>query len=630
MASSTESWEGWQPSWAVDLEGPGAWGESGPDVEHDPDSLDTAAAAAELYESIVDLKLSGKVSATAACIIAYWAGRAGAAGPVKELGLKPGLQSGKYSLHFDQVTQMGVDSVGSYELPVVRKLKSDLGRRCDPLPMIPVHEALLGELAEDNTASAKFEKARSAGDLPYAYDSHPAVVESLATGRAPPLPYCLYLDGVSFARRDSVLGIWCHWLHSRKRHLLFVLRKSESCDCGCRSWCSLFPIWAALKWSMSALLTGKHPAARHDNSVWLASDVCRAAFSDKPMLRSGICIFLKGDWAEIVHTWGFPSWQANVAPCIYCHTARSAMFSIRGFSAVGMPSPKKSLAEYLASCEAVEHRRYLTADQIRLVRSHLGYTERKGYCLNVDLPALHLLKWDRFEPTLEFPNIASLDPAEGPRTAIFWRQSEAYITKRRNPLLSPEAGLSLDSFAIDWLHCVSLGVIPHACGHYLQELIGGNVFSLLGQVVLDQSCHHIRHYLDQWYKADGQAGRHHSKLAPLNKGMLERKGQPFLCAFGAECNGFLKFTHDVLLARWGPKLGARHADWKIMIETLLIVLDVCRMRKGKLQPNHIQRYCDAAALHMQAMARLQIPLRPKHHEMLELGCRLLYQHFRFN
>ena len=192
--------------------------------------------------------------------------------------------------------------------------------------MIPVHEALLGELAEGNDTSAKFEKAHSEGDLPYVYESHPAVVDALAAGRALPLPYCLYFDGVSFARRDSVLGSLCHWLYSRKKHLLFVLRKSESCDCGCRSWCSLFPVWTALNWPMSALLTGKHHAARHDNSDWLVSDVCRAAFSGQPMLRSGICIFLKGDWAEIVHTWGFPSWRTNVAPCIYCHTPRSDMF----------------------------------------------------------------------------------------------------------------------------------------------------------------------------------------------------------------------------------------------------------------------------------------------------------------
>jgi hypothetical protein len=46
---------------------------------------------------------AGQLAAKHACIIAYWAHRAGASGPIKDLARKPGLQSGKYSQHFDKV-----------------------------------------------------------------------------------------------------------------------------------------------------------------------------------------------------------------------------------------------------------------------------------------------------------------------------------------------------------------------------------------------------------------------------------------------------------------------------------------------------------------------------------------------
>ena len=40
-------------------------------------------------------------------------------------------------------------------------------------------------------------------------------------------------------------------------------------------------------------------------------------------------------------------------------------------------------------------------------------------------------------------------------------------------------------------------------------------------------------------------GRPHTKVQSLTKGMLKQSGQPFLCLFGAECNGFLR------CASWG-------------------------------------------------------------------------------
>ena len=70
------------------------------------------------------------------------------------------------------------------------------------------------------------------------------------------------------------------------------------CHCGCRGWCTLYPVFAALAWSFAALLEGRHPLKRHDGSEWQASDVGRASCAGEKCRRA-VCLFIKGDWAEL-------------------------------------------------------------------------------------------------------------------------------------------------------------------------------------------------------------------------------------------------------------------------------------------------------------------------------------------
>ena len=194
-------------------------------------------------------------------------------GSCSQLGHKPDQSTGKYSMHFDKFTDFGIRSMDFYQLPVARRLKMDLGRRWDPLPFIPPHEALLDELLLDDTAEQRFQEELESENIPLVWAEREAVVEARRSGHRLPRPFALYLDGVAFNRRDSVLGVWVHWLYSDRTHLLFALRKHDACDCGCGGWCSLYPLWAALKWSFEALLRGVYPSQRHDGTDWLDTDV---------------------------------------------------------------------------------------------------------------------------------------------------------------------------------------------------------------------------------------------------------------------------------------------------------------------------------------------------------------------
>ena len=64
------------------------------------------------------------------------------------------------------------------------------------------------------------------------YLRHPVVVAESPSERVWPLALCL--DGVSFLKRDGLLGLTMYNLCSGERHLLLIVRRSDLCRCGCQ------------------------------------------------------------------------------------------------------------------------------------------------------------------------------------------------------------------------------------------------------------------------------------------------------------------------------------------------------------------------------------------------------------
>ena len=67
-------------------------GEAGPEDKQD--------AGATLGEILLEMKVSGKLTATDVRLIAYWAAKAGACG-IEDMGMAPGARTGNYSRHLD-------------------------------------------------------------------------------------------------------------------------------------------------------------------------------------------------------------------------------------------------------------------------------------------------------------------------------------------------------------------------------------------------------------------------------------------------------------------------------------------------------------------------------------------------
>ena len=75
-------------------------------------------------------------------------------------------------------------------------------------------------------------------------------------------PLGLYLDKVQYKKRDNTLGIWAINSFTHRRHLMACIPTSQTCQCGCNGWCSLFPVLAFVEWSFAAAADGQYPFAK--------------------------------------------------------------------------------------------------------------------------------------------------------------------------------------------------------------------------------------------------------------------------------------------------------------------------------------------------------------------------------
>ena len=414
MASSrpshmSRSWGNWE------AEPPLSWGNPDDEASFDYDNVPAEVAGEELMSLLASLKLGGILSAKQVCIIAFWASRAGATGNVHKLGLRPDAQSGKCPQRFDKVFGAPPHNEGMYQLPLARRLRHDATRVWDDIPVVPPLEALLMELEGDSEPIAELNRALEADEMPPIYTQHPAV-----RGAPPGVvvhPISIYLDGVGFSRLDSCLGLWAYFTLTKKRHLLVVLRKSEVCSCGCRGWCSLFPMWQMVAWSLEHLLEGVHPSVRHDGTPFGPHDGQRADRAGSDLGFRAVCILLKCDLAEFSHSLGLPSCQDGISPCPFCFASPDDLLRLAGLSPLSVPCPPKTLGQYLQACAACETRARVATRHAQLdMRAALDCDKRKkdgshGRAVLLDFPTIGVDKQDRLEPSLTLMNVADFDEA---------------------------------------------------------------------------------------------------------------------------------------------------------------------------------------------------------------------------
>eukprot|EP00969_Alexandrium_andersonii_P202905 8966208-Alexandrium_andersonii.AAC.1 len=70
-------------------------------------------------------------------------------------------------------------------------------------------------------------------------------------------------------------------------------------------------------------------------------------------LRAAV-VHVKGDWSEFSHSLGFPTWQSNDYPCIWCDADRDSWFDLSGFSREFFGFRETTCADYEAACRRCE------------------------------------------------------------------------------------------------------------------------------------------------------------------------------------------------------------------------------------------------------------------------------------
>jgi hypothetical protein len=398
------------------------------------------------------------------------------------------------------------------------------------------------------------------------YWSHPIVKES---GGVPVIPLAIYMDGVPFLKKESVLAMWVVNLLTGVRHLVLLLKKKMMCRCGCRGWCSLDAAFNFLSWSLSGAAHGAYPDRRHDGSEFPDDDPRKLTRGMKLCCPMAV-VEIKGDWAEYAHSLGFPTWSHTLNPCCFCDAEKSNLYDFRDVGMHSLPWADLSHADYIRACELCERRVTISAADHRAIKAALFADKRKkgsrGRSLRTGIPHLHLEAGDRLEPGGQVVDVYAFDDAsqfQFPLEVVFWRCRMQTITYHRNPLFSIP-GVSLESLLVDSLHAVHLGIANVFCMHVLWELLAANLFAVEGpeEVRLSIAMSRLKGELFDYYASlpphvrkattevsDFQIGMLGTRLSQtLNTKGMETKGLvPWCCRLLVRYGHHIPETKDLLL-----------------------------------------------------------------------------------
>ena len=524
-------------------------------------------AGKHLVNLVLDLVYVGKLSAKDACLLCYWAHRAGATERVGRIGFHPGAQSGQYQRHLDTVLETKMRAEwNTVAVPVHHK--HDASRQVRQVPVLLPYDEILTEIEASPTFAANLRDAVDDNELPDAYLTHPGR-QGHKDGKLD-VPIGLFVDAVPTINRDSTIGFFAYNIITKRRFLCAVLRKRNLCHCGCRGWCSYWAIWNFLTWAFTAFGRGVFPERKHDGSAWphgLHSD--RAG---QPMPCRGLLVQIKADWAEWASTLGLTGHKTLLYPCVCCFATQSDWFDVDDLEFGQLPWAETSATDYSEACDLCEIPVTLANRQAHArVRGRLAFDRRKdglrGRGMVDNLPEYGLLRGDRLEPTETCPDIGAhfdeLASGPFPVTVVFWRRTQETMARHRCPLMSVP-GVTVSTLMIDTLHCLFLGVVQRFLETSMWLCITCNVWqtSSAHAATRDELCvQRCRADLFQWYKTFRRAHPNVqvTELQDLTPGMLGTRLNPNFTPKGMEARWMVPFVNE-LLVRYKEKLPSQQAD----------------------------------------------------------------------
>eukprot|EP00959_Pyramimonas_sp_CCMP1952_P039717 830779-Pyramimonas_sp.AAC.1 len=105
---------------------------------------------------------------------------------------------------------------------------------------------------------------------PVVYQRHAIVRDAAGKGEGPVLPLAYFSDGVRYTSAISgqprtISGVWLVNLQTQKRYWIGGMPSQDTCRCGCRGWCSVFPSMNCVSWMLGQLARGMRSPTQRDN-----------------------------------------------------------------------------------------------------------------------------------------------------------------------------------------------------------------------------------------------------------------------------------------------------------------------------------------------------------------------------
>jgi len=472
------------------------------------------------------------------------------------------------------------------------------------------------------TYAHKLREAINEGLLPPNYDAHPIVQRHSGSLVA---PIAVYMDALPYSLVDSVLGVWLINLVTGARHVLLVLRKKMVCSCGCRGWCTYYPILLWLRWCLECLAEGRWPSHRHDGSAFGSQDELRTTMAGVAMEYAAAVLKAKGDWSEFCERFGFPNWNSGMRPCFCCNGFGPELYSAVGVNRFDLPWRLNQDSDYEQACNSCEI--WITVDSSeshKRLCAALHWDMRsdgaRGRSLKHDLEIFGLSKNDRLEPHADLVDVAQFDHiSEFPCRVLFWRRSRETLCTHRCPLFSSALGLTPASIAIDALHTLLLGPFLSWGKLAIWKLLSCGVWGALednNESRLKVAIMVLRTALHAWYKAEQSAGRLHSRIDAITAKMIGTASNQTLKLKAMEAYGFVQFLLHSLVRFQVPDSASLVAAGRPLVQ----LVEVMKAAPARLSSETIDEMLHLWKRHM-SILHGSGAFAPKHHLMFHMVLR---------
>jgi hypothetical protein len=130
-----------------------------------------------------------------------------------------------------------------------------------------------------------------------------------------------------------------------------------------------------------------------------------------------------------------------------------------------------------------------------------------GWCNSTqdDLLSVGLCKYDRLLPSKSLPDVSDFENTDVPMIVTFWRMTKQDRLRHDSPMLELVDGITVESFAVDLLHCWALGPLSVLIAFCFHFYIQTGLFSPLSAYLGAEECErlallHLKALLMKSYK----------------------------------------------------------------------------------------------------------------------------------